>query len=201
MVDPVVRRGRHRQSHAGDVGFRDSVLAVVDPHVAVDVEEAHELTARCDAKARQRCSQLLGLVVVGQTAELASDGLDLRGAVEPQHATERLRVMLLDGLGALEAPERHHEQGQERRPQAVEGRADLAVDLVGDAEDAAGDEHWDGAEHRRTRHGLGVAEDRRRVVEKTAACQQAIPGAIGRVDVEAHRDGLGLGARRIFEGR
>jgi len=40
--------------------------------VAIDVEEAQQLTARLDPQARQLRAQLLGLVITGQARELAS---------------------------------------------------------------------------------------------------------------------------------
>jgi len=100
--------------------------------------------------------------------------------------------MLLESLGALDAPQRHEQQRQQGRSQAVEGRADLAIDLMGDAEDATGHEHRHGAEHSRTRHGLGVAEHGCRVVEHAEAGQQTIPCAVHRVHIEAHPNGLWL---------
>jgi len=52
VVDPVVGGRRQSQPHASHVGLRDRPLAVVHAHVAVDVEEAHELTALLDAQTR-----------------------------------------------------------------------------------------------------------------------------------------------------
>ena len=68
-------------------------LAVIGAHVAVDVEEAHEVAALLDAQTRQLRAELLGLVVAGQARELPAQGLDLGRAVEPEHAAEGLRVV------------------------------------------------------------------------------------------------------------
>jgi hypothetical protein len=73
---------------------------------------------------------------------------------------------------------------------------------VGDAEDAAGDQHRECTEYGSTGHGLSVAEDRRGVVEQTEASEQTIPDAVGRVPVQTHPDRLGfrLGAHGFVGG-
>ena len=94
----------------------------------------------------------------GKPRELAADGLYLRGSVEPEHATEELRVMFLQRLGTLDAPQRHQQEGQQRGAQSVEGRSDLAVDLGCNLEDAAGRQQRHRAQYPRTRHGPAAGE-------------------------------------------
>ena len=78
-------------------------------------------STRCRASARPNS---LGAAGGGQAGELAPQGLDLRGAVEAEHAARASRVVLLERLGPLDAQQRHEQQRQQRRAQPVEGRAD-----------------------------------------------------------------------------
>ena len=95
--------------------------------------------------------------------------------------------MLLERLGTPDAPQRHQQQRQQRGPQAVEGRADVAVELSGDPKDTALYQQRDSEHHARSSHGRRLAENRSGVIEQSHAGQQTIEDAIARVVVEAQR--------------
>jgi hypothetical protein len=63
------------------VRFRDIALAMVDPHVTIHVQEAHQVTTFGNPQAGQLSSQLLGSAVAGQAGQLAPHGLDLWSTV------------------------------------------------------------------------------------------------------------------------
>jgi hypothetical protein len=107
IVHPVVGGRRQRETHAGDVRLRDVTLAVVDAHVAIDVEEAERGATRRDAPLAEEAAEACRAADAGQARELAAQRLDLRGAVESKEAAEVLGRVLLEALGTLDAQERH----------------------------------------------------------------------------------------------
>ena len=71
VVDPVVGGRRHRQAHARDVRLGDGSGAVIDAHVAVEVEKAHRLAAQGDATLGEAPAKLGGALRCGQARQLA----------------------------------------------------------------------------------------------------------------------------------
>jgi len=61
---------------------------------------------------------------------MAPQGLHLGGAIEAKQAPEIGRRVLLERLGSLDAQEREEHERQDGRAQAVERRADGAVDVA-----------------------------------------------------------------------
>jgi hypothetical protein len=72
-------------------------------------------------------AQLLGAIVCREAGEPAPQRLHLRRAVEPEEPAERGRVAFLEMLGPLDAQQRHEQERQQCRAQAIEGRTDLTV--------------------------------------------------------------------------
>src|SRR5215469_17996659 len=97
-------------------------MAVIGAHMAVDVQKSHELSAPIDAQARQLRAQLLGAMVRRQATEPTPQRLHFRRAVEPKKSAEGRWVSFLEMLGPLDAEQRHEQEGQQRCPQAIEGR-------------------------------------------------------------------------------
>src|SRR5437016_3763342 len=64
--------------------------------------------------------------------EPAPQRLDFRRSVEPEEPAERGRVSLLEMFGPLDAEQRHEQERQQRRAQAIEGRTDVTVELAAD---------------------------------------------------------------------
>jgi len=104
--------------------------------------------------------------------------------------------VLLEGLRAFDAQERHQEQRHHGRAQPVERRADAAVDLRRHLEHAAVDQCRD----RQQRSGGGdlraAGEHGRRVFEQAQAGQHPIDTAIEGIRIERHGQRLGNRARR-----
>ena len=130
-------------------------------------------------------SELLGLVPGGEAGELATDGLDLRCAVEPQYVPQGGGVSLLEPLGTLDAPQRHEQKHEEGRAEAIESRADVAVQLGRDPEDTALDQRRQRQQHPRAGDTFGVGEHRRRVAEPSETRYCSVDDAIMRISVEA----------------
>jgi hypothetical protein len=101
--------------------------------------------------------------------------------------------MLLERLGSLDPQQRHHDERDQRRAQAVERRADRAVHRARLVEEPALEQRGDREQHARPWHAGPVAEHRRGVIEQPEVREQSIDPAIGRVDVSRDRD---LVARR-----
>jgi hypothetical protein len=132
IVDPIVGGGRHGQMAARHVRLGDAALAVIGTYVAVDVEKPHEMSTLIDPQARELCAQLLGALVGGQPGELAPQSLHFRRPIQTEQSSERGRVLLLEVLGTLHAEQRHEQQREQARAQAIEGRADFTVELAAD---------------------------------------------------------------------
>src|SRR6266478_419859 len=100
--------------------------------MAVNVQKPHEMPALIDPQTRKLRAQLLGAMVRRQAGEPAPQRLHFRRSVEPEQSAERGRVSFLEMLGPLDAEQRHEEERQQRRAQAIEGRTDFTVELAAD---------------------------------------------------------------------
>src|SRR5262249_1884667 len=103
-------------------------MAVIGAHMAVDVQKPHEMSAPIDTQARKLRAQLLSAMVRRQASEPAPQRLHFRRAVEPEQPAEGGRISFLELLGPLDTEQRHEQEGQQRCPQAIEGRTDLTVE-------------------------------------------------------------------------
>ena len=90
VVHPVVGCGRHRQAHARNVGLGKRALAVVDPDMAVHIQEAHRRPSRGYAPYGQGPAKLGSAPRRRQARELAPKRLHLRSTVESQDAAKIL---------------------------------------------------------------------------------------------------------------
>jgi hypothetical protein len=196
IIDPVVGRGGHGQTHPGDVSLGQGSLAVVHPHMPVDVEEAHRGPAVGHPAVGQGAAERGGPPRGGQTAELAPHRLDLGRAVEAQDPAEIVRRVLLEPLRALDPEQRHQQQRHERGAEAVERGAEAAVDLPGDGEDPARHQGGQGQQHPRMGHPGPGAEERGGIVQNPQVREQAIHAAVGGIRVERYRGGFVVRDRR-----
>ena len=105
--------------------------------MAVNVQKPHEMPALIDPQTRKLRAQLLGAMVRRQAGEPAPQRLHFRRSVEPEQSAERGRVSFLEMLGPLDAEQRHEEERQQRRAQAIEGRTDFTVELAADPKQPA----------------------------------------------------------------
>src|SRR5438034_6802788 len=105
--------------------------------MAVNVQKSHEMSALIDTQARKLRAQLLGAMVRREAGEPAPQRLHFRRPVEPEQPAERGRVSFLEMLGPLDAQQRHEQQRQQRRAQAIERRTDLTIELAADPKQPA----------------------------------------------------------------
>ncbi len=158
-------------------------MAVVDPDVAVDVEEPQGLPPLLDAAVGQGAPELGGLPEGGKTDEFSAHGLDFWRPVEAQDAAEVLRRTLLEAFGSLDAQERHQDERDEGGAQAVVGGAGGGAGAAGAFAHAALEECGDGAAEPRVRDPVLGLEQRRRVLEQPQGREEAIHDAVHGIGV------------------
>src|ERR1700691_2418821 len=164
--------------------------------MAVDVQKPHEMSALIDTQTCQLRAQLLGAMVCREAGEPAPQRLHLRRAVEPEEPAECGRVTFLEMLGPLDAQQRHEQERQQGRAQAIEGRTDLTVELAADPKQPALDQARESEQDADTRNRGPLAEERRGIIEQPQMGELPIEAAIARVAVEAHRHRLATASRR-----
>src|SRR5258708_19514097 len=108
--------------------------------MAVNVQNPHEMSALIDTQTRKLRAQLLGEMVRREAGEPAPQRLHFRRSVEPEESAERGRVSFLEMLGPLDAEQRHEQERQQRRAQAIERRTDFTVELATDPKQPALDQ-------------------------------------------------------------
>src|SRR4249919_2669325 len=87
--------------------------------MTVNVQKPHEMSALIDTQTRKLRTQLLGAMVRREAGEPAPQRLHFRRSVEPEEAAERGRISFLEMLGPLDAEQRHEQERQQRRAQAL----------------------------------------------------------------------------------
>ena len=107
VVDPVIGGGWQGQAHPRHVGLGQWVLAVIDPHVAVHVEQAQQGAARRDPLLRQRLAQLRRAPGGGQLRQFAPQRFDFGRAVQTQHPAQVLGGVFLETFGPFDPQQRH----------------------------------------------------------------------------------------------
>ncbi len=194
VVHVVVGRARHGETQLRHVRLRDLVLAVIDPDVPVDVEEAEHTTALGNAALREFAAESLGTALAREQFELLAQRLHLGRPVETQQPAELSRRVLLERLGPLNAQQSEQHQRHDRRAQAVERRrkGTLAIDRTCGFDDAARHDAGNGEQHAGTGHVRRRGEDRLRIVEQAETCEEPIDGAIERVGCQALRCRSGI---------
>jgi hypothetical protein len=160
--------------------------------MAVDVQEPHEMSALIDTQTRKLRAQLLGAMVCREAGEPAPQRLHLRRAVEPEEPAERGRVAFLEMLGPLDAQQRHEQERQQGRAQAIEGRTDLTVELAADPKQPALDQARESEQDADTGNRGPLAKERCGIIEQPQMGELPIEAAIARVAVEAHRHRFGV---------
>src|ERR1700758_87350 len=100
------------------------------------------MSALIDTQTRKLCAQLLGAMACRQAGEPSPQRLDFRRPVKPEQSAKRGRVALLEMLGPLDPQQRHEEECQQRRAQAIKGRTDLTVECAADLKQSALDQAW-----------------------------------------------------------
>jgi hypothetical protein len=100
------------------------------------------MTALIDTESRRLRAQLLGAMLRREAGEPAPQRLHFRCSVEPKESSEPGRVSFLEMFGPLDAQQRHEQEHQQRRAQAVERRTNLTVELAADPKQPALDQTW-----------------------------------------------------------
>ena len=88
-------------AHARHVGLGQRVLAMVNPHVTVNVEETQRLAARGDPLLGQSLAELGGASGGGQTSQFAPQRFDFGRPIQSQHAPQVLGRIFLEPFGRL----------------------------------------------------------------------------------------------------
>ena len=91
--------------------------------------------------------------------------------------------MLLQRLGPLDAQQREEHERDDSRAQAVERRADRAVDLTCDLDDTTLLDRRQREQDAGTGHALAIAEQRRGVLDHAELREQAVAPAIRRIAI------------------
>lgn len=110
VIDPVIGGRRHRQAHARQVSFGQTVLAMISAHMAVDVEESHRLATPLNAVLGQGLAELGGAFEEGQPREFAPERFNFRSPIDSKHPAQICRRMFLQTLGPLNPPQCHQQQ-------------------------------------------------------------------------------------------
>src|SRR5215471_10706863 len=95
------------------------------------------MSALIDTQTREFCAQLLGAMACRQAGEPSPQRLHFRRPVEPEQPAKCGGVALLEMLGPLDPQQRHEEECQQRRAQAIKGRTDLTVEFAADLKQSA----------------------------------------------------------------
>src|ERR1700732_3050054 len=164
--------------------------------MAVNVQKSHEMSALIDAQTRKLRAQLLGAMVRREAGEPPPQRLHFRRSVEPEESADRGWVSFLEMLGPLDAQQRHEQERQQRRAQAIEGRTDFTVQLAADPKQTALDQTRESEQDADTGNRGPLAEERCGIVEQPQMSELPIEGPIARVAVEAHRHRLTVVRRR-----
>src|SRR5215468_3668729 len=131
---------------------------MIGAHVAINVQEPHEMSALTDTHTRKLGAKLLSAMPRGEAREPAPQRLHFRRAVEPEEPAECGRVAFLELLGPLDAEQRHEQERQQRRTQTIEGRTDLTVELATDPKQPALDQTRQSQQHTDTGNRGPLAE-------------------------------------------
>src|SRR5712692_2934224 len=164
--------------------------------MAVNVQKPHEMSALIDTQTRKPRAQLLGAMVRREAGEPAPQRLYFRRSVEPEESAEGGRVSFLEMLGPLDAEQRHEQERQQRRAQAIERRTDFTVELAADPKQPALDQTREREQDANTGNRGPLAKERCGIIEQPQMGELPIERSIARVAVEAHRHRLTVFRRR-----
>src|ERR1700720_1015584 len=164
--------------------------------MAVNVQEPHEMPALIYTQMRKLRAQLLGAMVCREAGEPAPQRLHFRRSVEPEESAERGRVAFLEMLGPLDVEQRHEQERQQRRAQAIEGGTDFTVELAADPKQPALDQTRQSEQDADAGNRGPLTKQRGGIIEYPQIGELPIEGPITRVAVEAHRHRLTLARRR-----
>src|SRR5271169_601704 len=103
--------------------------------------------------------------------------------------------MLLERLGSLDAQEREEQERDDGRAQAVERRADGAVDVARDLDDPAVLDRGEREQHPGAGHALAVAEQRGGVVEQAELGEHPVEPPVGWIPIGRELERLVVGGR------
>src|SRR6202022_2563331 len=115
---------------------------------------------------RKLRAQLLGAMVCREVGEPAPQRLHFRRSVEPEESAERGRAAFLEMLGPLNAEQRHEQERQQRRAQAIEGRTDFTVELAADPKQPALDQTRESEQDADPGNRGPLTEQRRGIIEQ-----------------------------------
>jgi hypothetical protein len=120
----------------------------------------------------------------------APQRLHFRCTVEPEEPAERGRVSFLEMLRPLDAQQRHEQECQQRRAQAIECWTNLAIELAADPKQPALDQTRQREQHSDTRNRGPLTKQRCGIIEQSQMGELPIQASIARIAVEAHRHRL-----------
>src|SRR5689334_23864665 len=132
---------------------------MIGAHMAINVQEPHEMSALIDAHTRKLRTELFGAMLRGEAAKTTPQRLHFRRAIEPEEPAERRGIFLLEMLGSLDTQQRHEQERQQRRAQAIEGRTDVTVELAANPEQPALDQTRKSQQHTSTGNRGSLAKE------------------------------------------
>src|SRR6516164_7067924 len=134
------------------------------------------MSALIDTQARKLCAQLLGAMACRQAGEPPPQRLHFRRPVEPEQPAKRGGVALLEMLGPLDPQQRHEEECQQRRAQAIKGRTDLTVEFAADLKQSAPDQAWKRQQDTNSGNRGPLAKQRCGTIQQPQTGEQPIEG-------------------------
>jgi hypothetical protein len=85
------------------MGFWHVMMAMVDPHVSIHIQETHRSSSLCHSVLGKSAAELRTSPKGSQARQLPPEGLHLGSTIEAQNTTEVLRRMLLQALRSFDA--------------------------------------------------------------------------------------------------
>ena len=194
-VDPVVHRRPQaqllpRHVMAGELGL----VAVVDPHMAVDVEDAGLFRGRRHPLAAQFGAPFHRLAALGEQADLLPQGAHLRRPVQPEQLAPLAGGAMAQGFEGVQPRQRHERQQQEQgvQPVVALGQGEKAFRRVQQADRQQGGQR---AQHTAVWHVQRRLEVRRDGGKRTQAGRRP---RLDRARAHPHRRRAVLGAARTL---
>jgi len=105
-------------------------------------------------------------VVRCEAGEAAPQRLHFRRSVQSEESAERGRISFLELFGPLDAEQRHQNERQQRRAQAIERRTDFTVEFAADPKQPALDHVRESKKDAGTRNRGPIAKERCGIIEQ-----------------------------------
>src|SRR5712692_1393564 len=148
--------------------------------MTINVQKPHEMSALVDTQTCKLRAQLLGAMMRRQAGEPPPQCLHFRRAIEPEQSAERSRIAFLEMLGPLDAQQRHEQERQQRRAQAIERRTDFTVELAADPKQPALEQTREREQDTDTGNRGPLAKQRCGIIEQPQVGELPIERSIAR---------------------